>query len=136
MILNNLEYDHSDIFENLEVIEKQFHHLVRTVPGNGLIIYPHGDSSIEVVLRMGSWTPRQQLGIAIPDEICKKLAANDGVFWNALLRNKQGSEFELIKYGQGATGEVMNRVNLKWDLTGFIMLKMQLLQYQQLIMLE
>ena len=44
VILNNLEYDHSDIFENLEVIEKQFHHLVRTVPGNGLIIYPHGDS--------------------------------------------------------------------------------------------
>ena len=43
VILNNLEYDHSDIFENLEVIEKQFHHLVRTVPGNGLIIYPHGD---------------------------------------------------------------------------------------------
>ncbi len=118
VILNNLEYDHSDIFENLEVIEKQFHHLVRTVPGNGLIIYPHGDSSIEVVLRMGSWTPRQQLGIAIPDEICKKLAANDGVFWNALLRNKQGSEFELIKYGQGATDEAMNRVNLKWDLTG------------------
>ncbi len=117
-ILNNLEFDHADIFDNLEDIEKQFHHLIRTVPGNGLIISPHGDSAIEVVLRMGCWTRRQQFGIAIPEEICKKLAANGGVFWNASLENKQGSEFELIKYGQGSTGEVMNRKVLKWNMTG------------------
>ena len=118
VILNNLEYDHSDIFETLDVIQRQFHHLVRTVPGNGLIISPHGDSSIEVVLRMGSWTRRQQLGIAIPDEICKKLATDDGVFWNVLLQNEQGTEFELIKYEQDSAGELMNRVNLKWDFNG------------------
>jgi len=118
VILNNLEFDHADIFDDLHAIEKQFHHMVRTVPGNGQIIFPHGDSAIEIVLRMGCWTRRQQLGIAIPDEICKKLAANGGVFWNAHLINEQGSEFELIKYGQGSTGEVMNRSVLRWSLTG------------------
>lgn len=118
LIMNNLEFDHADIFDNLEAIEKQFHHLVRTVPGNGLVIFPHADSAIEVVIRMGCWTPRQQLGIAVPDEVCKKLAANGGVFWNALLQNEQGTEFEIIKYGQGATGEVMNRAAMQWNLTG------------------
>ena len=71
-ILNNLEFDHADIFDDLEAIQKQFHHLVRTLPGNGLIISPHDDSAIEVVLRMGCWTRRQQLGVAVPDEVCKK----------------------------------------------------------------
>lgn len=117
-ILNNLEFDHADIFDNLEAIERQFHHLVRTVPGNGLIIFPHGEATIEIVLRMGCWTKRQQYGIAIPEEVCKKLAANGGVFWNASLLNEQGSEFELTKYGQGSTGEVMHRSTVSWDMTG------------------
>ena len=117
-ILNNLEFDHADIFDNLEAIEKQFHHLVRTVPSNGLLIVPSHDLSIEKVLRMGCWTKRQQIGIDIPEEICKKQAANGGVFWNAILLNEQASEFELTKYGQGTTGEVMSRVIIKWDMTG------------------
>lgn len=117
-ILNNLEFDHADIFENLEAIEKQFHHLVRTVPGNGLLIVPHGEATIETVLRMGSWTPKQQFGIAVAEEVCKKLAANGAVFWNAQLGNEQGSEFELIKYGQGATGEVISRSLVDWGMTG------------------
>ena len=113
-ILNNLEFDHADIFDDLEAIQKQFHHLVRTLPGNGLIISPHNDSAIEEVFRMGCWTRRQQLGVAVPDEVCKKLTANEGVFWNACLKNEHGSEFELIKYGQGSTGEVMNRTLIQW----------------------
>jgi len=118
IILNNLEFDHADIFNNIEEIEKQFHHLVRTVPGNGLIIFPHGDSAIEGVLRKGCWSGRQQFGISVPIEVCKKLAANGGVFWNAQMTDEQGSEFELIKYGQGSTGEVMNRAAVSWELTG------------------
>ena len=117
-ILNNLEFDHADIFDNLEDIEKQFNHLVRTIPGNGLILYPHQDESIERVLKKGCWTPRQQFGIAVPEKICKKLAANGGVFWNAILRNDHGGEFHLVKYGQGSTGEVMNRTTISWDMTG------------------
>ncbi|MDP6653900.1 MAG: UDP-N-acetylmuramate:L-alanyl-gamma-D-glutamyl-meso-diaminopimelate ligase [Gammaproteobacteria bacterium] len=118
LILNNLEFDHADIFNNIEEIERQFHHLVRTVPGNGLIIFPHGESAIEGVLRKGCWSGRQQFGISVPNEVCKKLAANGGVFWNALMTDEQGSEFELIKYGQGSTGEVMNRAAVSCGLTG------------------
>ncbi|PCJ24859.1 MAG: UDP-N-acetylmuramate:L-alanyl-gamma-D-glutamyl-meso-diaminopimelate ligase [SAR86 cluster bacterium] len=117
-ILNNLEFDHADIFENLEAIEKQFHHLVRTVPGNGLLIVPHGEATIEMVLRMGCWTTRQQFGVEIPEEVCRKLASNGGVFWSASIRNEQGSEFELTKYGQGSTGEVISRTVINWDMTG------------------
>lgn len=117
-ILNNLEFDHADIFDSLEDIEKQFHHLVRTIPSNGLIILPHGEASLEAVIRKGCWTTRQQFGIAVPEEVCKKLASNGGVFWNARLGNGQGSEFELAKYGQGTTGEVMNRSRIEWDMTG------------------
>ena len=117
-ILNNLEFDHADIFENLEAIKKQFHHLVRTVPNNGLIISPHGEASLEMVLGMGCWTPRQQFGISIPEEICRKLAANGGVFWNALALDAQGGKFELVKYGHGSTGEVIKCATIDWEFSG------------------
>jgi UDP-N-acetylmuramate: L-alanyl-gamma-D-glutamyl-meso-diaminopimelate ligase len=56
-ILNNLEYDHADIFPDLAAIETQFHHLVRTVPGQGNIIVPADDVNLERVLTKGCWTP-------------------------------------------------------------------------------
>lgn len=56
LILNNLEFDHADIFENLDAIKKQFHHLVRTVPANGLILAPVAEPNIEAVLKMGCWS--------------------------------------------------------------------------------
>lgn len=56
-ILNNLEFDHADIFENLAAIQKQFHHFVRTIPGNGHLIYKQDDSALQEVLKMGYWTP-------------------------------------------------------------------------------
>ncbi len=117
-VLTNLEFDHADIFENLEAIEKQFHHLLRTVPGNGLLVVPHGEATIETVLRMGSWTHKQQFGIAVPEAVCEKLAANGDVFWNAKLGNDQGSRFELIKYSQGAASELMSRADIEWSMTG------------------
>ncbi|HBX98720.1 MAG: UDP-N-acetylmuramate:L-alanyl-gamma-D-glutamyl-meso-diaminopimelate ligase [Pseudomonadota bacterium] len=117
-ILNNLEYDHADIFEDLDAIKKQFHHLIRTIPGNGLIIAPYDDSVIRELLRMGCWTGCQQFGIDVPDEVCKTLVENEGVFWNALINDNQGSEFELIKYGKGSAGEVVNRAVVNWELTG------------------
>jgi UDP-N-acetylmuramate: L-alanyl-gamma-D-glutamyl-meso-diaminopimelate ligase len=57
LIMNNLEFDHADIFEDLSMIQRQFHHLVRTVPGEGLIITPINDGNISDVLDMGVWTP-------------------------------------------------------------------------------
>ena len=56
-ILNNLEYDHADIFSDLAAIETQFHHLVRTIPGNGLIVANAAESALERVLNRGCWTP-------------------------------------------------------------------------------
>jgi UDP-N-acetylmuramate: L-alanyl-gamma-D-glutamyl-meso-diaminopimelate ligase len=56
-ILNNLEFDHADIFPDLPAIQRQFHHLVRTVPGNGLLVAPAADLNIDGVLAQGCWTP-------------------------------------------------------------------------------
>jgi UDP-N-acetylmuramate: L-alanyl-gamma-D-glutamyl-meso-diaminopimelate ligase len=57
LILNNLEYDHADIFPDLAAILRQFHHLVRTVPGAGLIVANGTDASLRELLEMGCWTP-------------------------------------------------------------------------------
>ncbi|MEO7622414.1 MAG: UDP-N-acetylmuramate:L-alanyl-gamma-D-glutamyl-meso-diaminopimelate ligase, partial [Gallionella sp.] len=61
-ILNNLEFDHADIFADLAAIETQFHHLVRTVPGNGLIVSNGREASLERVLQRGCWTPVERFG--------------------------------------------------------------------------
>ena len=61
-ILNNLEFDHADIFPDLAAIETQFHHLVRTVPGNGLVIANGGEDSLDRVLNRGCWSPVEKFG--------------------------------------------------------------------------
>ena len=95
LVVNNLEFDHADIFDDLAAIQKQFHHLIRTVPSEGLIISPR-DKVIEQVFEMGCWTERQTLG-------------NDGD-WQAVLKNKDGSEFDVQFEGQSAT--------VSWPLLG------------------
>ncbi|MCU0809724.1 MAG: UDP-N-acetylmuramate:L-alanyl-gamma-D-glutamyl-meso-diaminopimelate ligase [Thiobacillaceae bacterium] len=62
VILNNLEYDHADIFADLTAIETQFHHLVRTIPGNGLIVSNGREANLERVLERGLWTPVERFG--------------------------------------------------------------------------
>lgn len=62
LITNNLEFDHADIFDNLEAIKKQFHQLVRTVPGNGLIITPANELELADVFARGCWTPIEYIG--------------------------------------------------------------------------
>jgi len=96
-ILNNLEFDHADIFPDLAAIERQFHHLVRTVPGQGLIIHPTSEQAIERVLAMGCWTPVQTTG--------------EGGQWQARLLAEDGSHFEVIF--EGALQGVVD-----WSLTG------------------
>ncbi|MDP1871459.1 MAG: UDP-N-acetylmuramate:L-alanyl-gamma-D-glutamyl-meso-diaminopimelate ligase [Gallionella sp.] len=61
-ILNNLEYDHADIFADLAAIETQFHHLVRTIPGNGLVVSNGREASLQRVIQRGCWTPVEQFG--------------------------------------------------------------------------
>ncbi len=61
-VLNNLEFDHADIFEDLAAIEKQFHHLVRTVPQQGLIVANGKETSLQHVIDKGCWTPVEKFG--------------------------------------------------------------------------
>lgn len=96
-ILNNLEFDHADIFPDLAAIERQFHHLVRTIPGEGLIIHPTAESALVRVLGMGCWTPVQTTG--------------EGGQWQALLLSEDGSRFEVLFEGQVAG-------TVDWSLTG------------------
>ena len=63
-ILNNLEFDHADIFPDLAAIETQFHHLVRTIPGNGRILVNGREASLRRVIERGCWTPLEWLGAA------------------------------------------------------------------------
>ena len=63
-ILNNLEFDHADIFADLAAIEQQFHYFVRVIPGNGLIVSNGKEKSLERVLTKGCWTPVERVGIA------------------------------------------------------------------------
>jgi UDP-N-acetylmuramate: L-alanyl-gamma-D-glutamyl-meso-diaminopimelate ligase len=62
-ILNNLEFDHADIFDDLAAIERQFHHLVRTVPRSGRIIANGADEAVKRVLTQGCWTPVEAFGV-------------------------------------------------------------------------
>ena len=96
-ILNNLEFDHADIFPDLAAIERQFHHLVRTIPGDGLIIYPQAEVALQRVIGMGCWTQVQTTGA--------------GGQWQARLLHDDGSRFEVLF--EGAVQGVV-----EWPLTG------------------
>ena len=96
-ISNNLEYDHADIFPDLAAIERQFHHLVRTIPGEGLIIHPQSETALARVVGMGCWTPVQTTG--------------EGGQWQARLLAEDGSRFEVLFNGR-PEGVVA------WPLTG------------------
>jgi len=61
-ILNNLEFDHADIFPDLDAIETQFHHLLRTVPGQGLVVSNGREEALQRVIERGCWTPVESFG--------------------------------------------------------------------------
>jgi UDP-N-acetylmuramate: L-alanyl-gamma-D-glutamyl-meso-diaminopimelate ligase len=63
-VLNNLEFDHADIFADLQAIETQFHHLVRTVPSQGLVVANGQEQSLQRVIERGCWTPVETFGAA------------------------------------------------------------------------
>ncbi len=92
-ILNNLEFDHADIFDDLDAIKKQFHHLVRTVPGEGLIVHNGDDENVQDVLQKGCWS--EQTGFADKDKSSQWKIENisaDGRSFDVLFKNqKQGT---------------------------------------------
>lgn len=99
LILNNLEFDHADIFPNLDAIKRQFHHLVRTVPGNGLIVAPRSDTNIADVITMGCWTPIEYVG------------DNDSCNWQINNLSQDASQFDVY-----VDGDKAGTVN--WNLQG------------------
>jgi UDP-N-acetylmuramate: L-alanyl-gamma-D-glutamyl-meso-diaminopimelate ligase len=105
VILNNLEYDHADIYPDVASIQRQFHHLVRIVPGGGRIIWNAADERLQETLSMGCWTPRE--GFA-------STAANGvDALWTA--RPAGGAEdfsrFEVLERGR-------SRGTVQWSLIG------------------
>ncbi|KOO16985.1 UDP-N-acetylmuramate:L-alanyl-gamma-D-glutamyl-meso-diaminopimelate ligase [Vibrio xuii] len=97
LVMNNLEFDHADIFDNLEAIKRQFHHLVRTVPGNGRILAPKQDIALEDVLQRGCWSETEFTG--------------QQADWRAEKLIADGSEFKVF-FQDEEVGIV------KWDLVG------------------
>src|ERR1700741_1143711 len=87
-ILNNLEFDHADIFEDLAAIERQFHHLVRIVPRSGLLIANGADEALKRVLAKGTWTPVEKFGV--PGDWDAGPPAADGSFEVRLGGQSQG----------------------------------------------
>ena len=67
LVINNIEYDHADIFGDLESIKKQFHHLIRTLPESGTVIFPAGNEAIESVLEAGCWSNQSRYGHSAGD---------------------------------------------------------------------
>ena len=100
-ILNNLEFDHADIFDDLAAIQKQFHHLVRTIPSEGHIIAPITETNIDEVLAMGCWTP----------VVRTSLDAHADAALSAEQLSADGSHFKVLQHGV-VKGEV------KWNMTG------------------
>ncbi|MET0807494.1 MAG: UDP-N-acetylmuramate:L-alanyl-gamma-D-glutamyl-meso-diaminopimelate ligase [Pseudoxanthomonas sp.] len=92
-ILNNLEYDHADIFPDIAAIQRQFHHLVRTVPQRGRLIVNGQDERLAEVLAMGCWTPVERYGLQ--DE-----SADASLQWSARLLNEDGSAFAVLHEGK------------------------------------
>lgn len=86
-VLNNLEFDHADIYPDLPAIERQFHHLLRTVPGRGRLIVNGGEPALERVLAQGCWTPVTRFGIDAGD-------------WQARLVAADGSRFRVRRDGR------------------------------------
>jgi UDP-N-acetylmuramate: L-alanyl-gamma-D-glutamyl-meso-diaminopimelate ligase len=86
-ILNNLEYDHADIFPDVAAIQRQFHHLVRTVPRRGRLVVNGHDARLREVLAMGCWTPVERFGF------------DAGFEWSARKLRGDGSRFVVVHRG-------------------------------------
>ena len=100
LVLNNLEYDHADIFPDLDAIKTQFHHLMRTVPSNGLVVSNQEENNLHDALELGCWTPVETFA-----------ASQDEASWTVKLHDKSGRKFDVL-----FEGELLGVVN--WSLIG------------------
>ena len=110
-VLNNLEFDHADIFDDLAAIQRQFHHFVRTIPGDGLIVAPADDENIADTLQLGCWTSVETMALRSNNSYWEDDAADDQGGWSARKLAEDGSVFEV-----GFAGQCMGEV--AWKHTG------------------
>lgn len=89
LILNNLEFDHADIFDDIDDVKRQFHHLLRTVPGEGLVIVNRDDSNILDVIKIGCWTATETFSIT-----------DSSADWFARDADDSRTRFTLYRYGE------------------------------------
>ncbi|RLA01471.1 MAG: UDP-N-acetylmuramate:L-alanyl-gamma-D-glutamyl-meso-diaminopimelate ligase, partial [Gammaproteobacteria bacterium] len=104
LVLNNLEFDHADIFSDLDAIKTQFHHLVRTIPGNGLILLPNNSDDLTDVLEMGCWTPCETTG-----------GECDDGDWQGKAVSEDFSRFEVLHQN---SGNYQSHGTVSWELIG------------------
>jgi len=100
-ILNNLEFDHADIFDSVADIQKQFHHLVRTIPSLGKVIYPTHDVYLQEVIQKGCWSEKECFSLepdGSPWHI--ELLADDGSAFNVYFENKLQGEVRWQQTGE------------------------------------
>ncbi len=97
-ILNNLEFDHADIFDDLAAIERQFHHLVRTVPSQGRVVVNAAEESLRRVLAQGCWSERVLFG-------------NDAQNHSGFTAQGEPHDFKVLKAGQTVA-------HVEWRISG------------------
>jgi UDP-N-acetylmuramate: L-alanyl-gamma-D-glutamyl-meso-diaminopimelate ligase len=104
-ILNNLEFDHADIFDDVAAIQRQFHHLVRIVPGSGRLIVNGEDKYLAEVLSMGAWAPVERFSMSGNTEWTACLIENDGSEFAVMY---QGKEIGIVKWSLLGRHNVLN----------------------------
>ena len=111
LIMNNLEFDHGDIFDDLAAIQRQFHHLVRTLPSTGQLIYPANEANLQQVVEQGCWshteTFREQSNGAQDSGWRYKLLAADGSRFEIIDPNNHSA---LISWQHSGRHNVLNAI--------------------------
>ena len=109
LVLNNLEFDHADIFPDLAAIKQQFHHLLRVVPGTGLLVVNADEGNLSSVLDMGCWTPVETVSVATtPAQWQAQAIADDGSHFAVLLEGQRQGE---VKWKQLGAHNVHNALS-------------------------
>ena len=101
LVLNNLEFDHADIFPDLEAIKRQFHHLLRVVPGTGLLVVNADEDNLSSVLDMGCWTPVETVSVGGATAKWEaEQIADDGSHFAVLLDGQRQGEVKWTQLGE------------------------------------
>ena len=117
LVMNNLEFDHGDIFDDLAAIQRQFHHVVRTLPSTGHLIYPVDESNLQQVVDQGCWSHIQTF--SEQSEAVQGAQGAQGAGWRYRLLTADGSQFEitdsnnhsaLISWQHGGRHNVLNAI--------------------------